>query len=108
MVLIEALVHQKKGLLLILLKQEQNFVWVYIIMLKKLLLCWWKKNLYEADKKMLTFQLNFVLEVNSNWLSNIESREICLNGNVCDFFGELQLYRSIWYKKLSHVFNEKE
>ena len=33
LVLMEALVHQKNSLELISIKQAQNFVWVYIIML---------------------------------------------------------------------------
>ena len=56
---------QKKGLVLILLKQAQNFGWVYIIMLiVSICLLMEKKYLnLTFTLRMLTFQLNFVSEV---------------------------------------------
>ena len=62
----EALVHQKKSLVFILIKQTQNFAWVYIIILIRVicLLMEEKRSLsLKPYMKMLTFQLNFVLEV---------------------------------------------
>ena len=64
MVLKEALVHQKKILVLILAKQTQNFAWVYIIMLI-IVIGLLMENKYLNLKptiKMLIFQLNFVSE----------------------------------------------
>ena len=56
LVIMEALVHQKKNLILILVEQTQNFVWVCIIMMI-IIMC------LLMGKKSLTFQLNFDLEV---------------------------------------------
>ena len=56
LVIMEALVHQKKSLILILVEQTQNFVWVCIIMMI-IIMC------LLMGKKSLTFQLNFDLEV---------------------------------------------
>ena len=61
----EALVHQKKKLVLILLKQTQNFVLVSIIMLI-IANCLLMESNYLSlypKQKMLTFQLNFASEV---------------------------------------------
>ena len=61
----EDLDYQKKGLVLILLKQAQNFGRVYIIMLiVSICLLMEKKYLnLTLTLRMLTFQLNFVSEV---------------------------------------------
>ena len=61
-VLTEALVHQRKNLVLILLKETQNFVWVYIVMLIiSICLLMEKSSLnLKPTIKMLTFQLDFV------------------------------------------------
>ena len=61
----EDLDYQKKGLVLILLKQAQNFGRVYIIMLiVSICLLMEKKYLILTfTLRMLTFQLNFVSEV---------------------------------------------
>ena len=56
LVIMEALVHQKKSLILILVEQTQNFVWVCIIMMI-IIMC------LLMGKKSLTFQINFDLEV---------------------------------------------
>ena len=63
--LMEALVQQKKSLVLILAKQTQKFAWVYIIMLVVVIgLLIEKKYLkLKLTIKMLTFQLNFVSEL---------------------------------------------
>ena len=64
MELMEALEYQEKGLVSILLKQTQNFVCVCIIMLIAVIyLLIGKKSLSLKPIMMLTFQLNFVLEV---------------------------------------------
>ena len=61
----KALIHQKKSLVLISVKQTQTFAWVYIIMLiKSYLFVNGKESLnLKLTIKMLTFQLNFVFEV---------------------------------------------
>ena len=61
----EALDHQKSSLILILVKQTQNIVWIYIIMVIIVIcLLMEKRSLnIKLTIKMLTFQLNFVLEV---------------------------------------------
>ena len=61
----EALDHQKSSLILILVKQTQNIVWIYIIMVMIVIcLLMEKRSLnIKLTIKMLTFQLNFVLEV---------------------------------------------
>ena len=56
---------QKRSLILILVKQTENFFWVYIIMVI-IAICLLMENKSLSLKsriKMLTFQLNFVLEV---------------------------------------------
>ena len=64
-VLMVALDRQSKSLILILLKQAQNFVWVYNIMLI-IVICLLIENKslnLKLTIKMLTFQLNFVSDV---------------------------------------------
>ena len=65
MVLMEALDHHKKLLVLILVEQSQNSFWVYIIMLITVIcMLMEKKSLnLKPTIRMLTFQLNFVSEV---------------------------------------------
>ena len=63
--LMENLVHPRKGLVLILLKQTQNFVLVCLLKLI-IVICLLieKKSLnLKPTKKMCTFQFNFALEV---------------------------------------------
>ena len=61
LVLMEVLLHQKKGLISILVKQTQNLAWVYIVMLILVILLTGKKSLnLKPTIKRLTFQLNFV------------------------------------------------
>ena len=65
MVLIEPLDHQRKDLVLIVLKKTQNFVWVYIMMLI-IVICLLieKKPLnLKPPIKLLTLQLRLVSEV---------------------------------------------
>ena len=63
--LMEALVHQRKNLVLILVKRTQNIVWVCIIMLI-IVVCLLMEKKYLSLKptiKMLTLRLNFVSKV---------------------------------------------
>ena len=82
----ETLGHQKKNLVLILLKHTQNFASVYIIMLILVIcLLMEKKHLnLKPTLKILTFQLKFVSEVYLRFITT-ESRELSLNGNLYDF-----------------------
>ena len=77
--LMEALVNQRKSLVLVLVYQTTNFAWVYVMMLIIIICLLMEKNSLNLNWKikMLTFQLNFVLD--------IECREVFLNGNVYDF-----------------------
>ena len=64
LVLMEALVQQKKSLVLILVKQTQNFPCVYIIMMIIICFLMEQKSLsLKPTIKTVTFQLNFVSEV---------------------------------------------
>ena len=62
MVLMEALDHQKKNLIWILLKQTRNFVSVYIVTLITIIYLLLKKKFlnFKLTIKVLTFQLDFV------------------------------------------------
>ena len=66
----EALVHQRKSLVLILVKQIVNG--------KEILK-------FKADNKIVNFPTQFCLGSMSNGLSVSESREVSLNGNVYEF-----------------------
>ena len=82
----ENLVHQRKNLVLILVKQAQNIAWVFIIMMVIVIyLLMEKKSLtLKPTIKMLIFKLNFV-QLISNRFSATESREVSLNRIVLDF-----------------------
>ena len=56
------LVHQRKSLILILVKQSQNFAWVYIAIMIIVIFFYNRKEIISLKPiiKMLTFQLNFV------------------------------------------------
>ena len=62
MVLMEALDHQKKNLIWILLKQTRNFVSDYIVTLIAIIYLLLKKKFlnFKLTIKVLTFQLDFV------------------------------------------------
>ena len=62
MVLMEALDHQKKNLIWILLKQARNFVSDYIVTLITIIYLLLKKKFlnFKLTIKVLTFQLDFV------------------------------------------------
>ena len=87
MVLMEALDHQRKRLVLILVKQTQNFapvcittaaIVVYLLMAKKLLTL-------KSIKNNVNFPIQSYLESISNGFSATESKEVTLKGNVCNF-----------------------
>ena len=76
----------EKILVLILIKQTQNFAWVYIIMLIIVISLLMEKILkFKADNKNVNFPTQFCLGSISDGFSNNESREVFLNGNVYDF-----------------------
>ena len=86
MVLMEALDNQKKSLVVILLKETQSFVWVYLIMLTVVIcLLMEKKSLSLKLTKNLNFPTQFCFEWISNRFNATESREVSLIGNVYDF-----------------------
>ena len=82
MVLIEALDHQTKSLILIVLKEIQNFMWVCFVML--LIVCGKEIFKFKADNKNMNFPNNFCLRSISNGFSATESRELSLNGHAYD------------------------
>ena len=67
MELMEVLDYQRKSSILMLLKEMQNFVWDYIIML------------------LVNFPTQFSLKSIFNGFCNTECGELPLNGNVYDF-----------------------
>ena len=83
----EFLVHQKKGLVLTLLKQTQNFVWVSIIILIIVICLLTEMNFskFKADNKNINFPTQIFLWSIFNGFSATKSREISLNENVHDF-----------------------
>ena len=74
--------HQKKTLVLILVKQTQNFNWVYII---KLIIV----TCLLIEKKSLNLNVNFPTQFRLgsifNGFSATESREVSLNENMYHF-----------------------
>ena len=83
----EALDHQRKSLLLILIKQGQKFASVYIIILIIVILLLMEKRYLNLKPtiKVLTFQLNFVSEVYLMDLVLLSLEKYILNRNVYDF-----------------------
>ena len=61
----EAFVHHRKNLVLILVRETQNFAWFYTIMLINVIcLLMENKSLnLKLTIKMLTLQLNFISEI---------------------------------------------
>ena len=101
--MLEASVHQRKKLVLILLKQILNIPWVYIIMLI-IVICLliekkqlnWKLTI---SNKNVNFSTWFCLGSISDGFSTTESREIFLNGSVYDFSVDYN------YIDKSHILN---
>ena len=82
----EALDYQGKNLVLIVLRQTQNFVSVYVIMLITVVcLLMEKKSLNLKLTKNINFLSKFCFGNICNRFSAIESRKISLNGNVYYF-----------------------
>ena len=83
----EGLLHQRKNAVLILLKQRQNFAWVYIVMLIIVCLFVNGKEItkIKANNKNVNFLIRFCLGSISYGFSTTESREVSLNGNVYEF-----------------------
>ena len=79
--LMETLVPHRKNLVLILLKQTQNFAWVYIIILI-IVVCLLK---FKTDNRNVNFPTQFCLGSISHRFSATESTEVSLNANVNDF-----------------------
>ena len=87
MVLMEALDHQRKISIWILLKQIQNFVWVFTTMLLIAIRLLMEKNVFKlkAYNKNINFPSQFCLGSISNEFSATGSREVSLDGNMHDF-----------------------
>ena len=87
--LMENLVHQSKRLILTLVKQTQNFVSVYIIMMIIVIFLLIEKKYVslKSTMKMLTFQLNLVLEAYLMDLVLASLEKKCVS-----FFSLLQFY----------------
>ena len=85
MVLMEALDHQIKKLVLILVKQTQ--FWFYIIILIIVICLLIEKETFQlkADNKNVNSPTHFYLGHVTNEFSATESREVSLNWNVFDF-----------------------
>ena len=82
MVLMKALDHKKKSLVLLLVNQRRNFASVYVTII---ILCLMENKSLSLKViiKMLIFQLSFVQGAPS--FGAIASREVSLKGNVYDF-----------------------
>ena len=84
MVTMKALLSQRKSLILILVKQTLNFVWLHIA--NSYLFVNGKEILkFKADNKNVKFPTQFCLESTSNGHDVTESREVSLKGSVYDF-----------------------
>ena len=83
----EDLVNQRKSFVLFLVKQTQNFAWVYILMLiiVTCLLMEEKSLSLKLTIENANFPTQFCLGSIYNGFNFIESREVCLNGNVYHF-----------------------
>ena len=84
--LMKDLVHQREGLVLILIKKTQKFAWVYINADNGYLFVNGKEIFkFKADNKNVNFLTQFCLWSIPNGFSDIESIEASLNGDVYDF-----------------------
>ena len=84
MKLMEALDHQKKCLLLILVKKAQNFACVCRIILLIVICLWIKKETLSlrSTVKKVNFPTKFCFESISNAFSATKSRKVSLKENV--------------------------
>ena len=77
-----ALVQQRKSLVLILVKQRQNFAWAYItIMIIVIFLLTEKKSIQQKCQLSNSILSRSI----SNKFDAVDSREVSLNGNAYDF-----------------------
>ena len=92
MIFMEALVHQKKSLVVALLKQGYNFAWVCItiMIIVKSLLTEKKSSSLKPIIKNVYFRAQFCLESISNGFGATDSWGVSLKGHVCDFFSRLK------------------
>ena len=90
MILMEALVQQRKSLILTLLKQRQDSAWVFSAILIIVICLLTKKKSVKLIMGSSTFQLIIVYKAYPKdlvllILGAIHSREVSLKGNVYDF-----------------------
>ena len=81
------LVHQRKSLVLILVKQSQNFAWVYIAIMIIVIFFYNRKeiNKFKANNKNGNFPTQFCLGSISSKFDYVESEKLSLKGSVYDF-----------------------
>ena len=85
LVFMEALVHQKKILILISVKQKKSFVWVYISDNSYLFVNGKEIYNFKATYKSVNFLPQFCLGCISNKFDYTNSEEVSLKGNVYGF-----------------------
>ena len=76
--------HQRKSLVLILVKQRQNSAWACIILVI-IVICLLMVKKFKADNVKVNFPTQFYLGSISNKFGAIDSREVSLKGNMYDF-----------------------
>ena len=94
----EDLVHERKNLVLTLLKQIQSFASICIIMVI-IVICLLMEKKFKANNKNVNFPTWICLGSTFHGYTATESRDVSLNGNVYDFSVE---YNSI---KKSDILN---
>ena len=82
MVLMEALVHQRKSLVLTLVKQTPYFAWVCIIMV--IIVNCYGKEIFKFNKNV-NFSTQFCLESISNGSGTSEFRQVSIKENMYVF-----------------------
>ena len=86
LVLIEALVHQRKSLVLILVKQTHFPLSLHYDVDNSYLFVNGKEIfMFKVNNKNVNFPTQFCLGSISNWFDDTDSREVSLKGNVYDF-----------------------
>ena len=71
----------KKKFCIILIKQTQNFAWVYILMIIIVICLLLEKRFIKADNKTVNFPTQFRRGSTSNRFGANESRKVSLKGN---------------------------
>ena len=77
--------HQKKSLVLILVKLTQNLAWVYIKMVIIVICLLMEKKYLNLKSTVNVLTTQFCLESVSNGFSTTESTEVSVNGDVYNF-----------------------